>query len=121
MRTGDELPVVGPRDSISDLLRVITQAGAGGACVVDGDGSLLGFVSDGDLRRWFLRADDPKTGSAGDLMTPNPATVTAELLAVEGLEVMQNFPAKIGELPVVEGRRLVGLLVLKDLLRAGIV
>jgi arabinose-5-phosphate isomerase len=54
-------------------------------------------------------------------MTPNPATVTAELLAVEGLEVMQNFPAKIGELPVVEGRRLVGLLVLKDLLRAGIV
>jgi arabinose-5-phosphate isomerase len=121
MRTGDELPVVGPRDSISDLLRVITQAGAGGACVVDGDGSLLGFVSDGDLRRWFLRADDPKTGSAGDLMTPTPATVTAELLAVEGLEVMQNFPAKIGELPVVEGRRLVGLLVLKDLLRAGIV
>jgi arabinose-5-phosphate isomerase len=35
--------------------------------------------------------------------------------------VFQNFPAKIGELPVVAAGTLRGLLVLKDLLRAGIV
>jgi arabinose-5-phosphate isomerase len=121
MRTGDDLPVVAQATPVMEILRAITKAGAGGACVVDTAGSLVGYVSDGDLRRWFLKAEEPRLGQAADLMTPEPATVSPDLLAVEGLEVMQNFPAKIGELPVVEGKRLVGLLVLKDLVRAGIV
>ena len=59
--------------------------------------------------------------AASEIMNPSAATINADLLAVEALEAFQNYPIKIGEMPVVDHDRLVGLLVLKDLLRSGIV
>lgn len=121
MRSGDDLPLVRPETGLEELMRLITQKGAGGACVVDAQGGLIGFVSDGDLRRWFLNQPAPLSGSARDLMSTGGPVMEPELLAVEALETFQNFPRKIGELPVVEEGRVVGLLMLKDLLRSGIV
>jgi arabinose-5-phosphate isomerase len=54
-------------------------------------------------------------------MTLSPATIEPDLLAIDALEVFQNFPVKIGEMPVVSDGKVVGLLMLKDLLRSGIV
>jgi arabinose-5-phosphate isomerase len=67
-----------------------------------------------------LNHAEPLASPVEELMNPSPTTISPELLAVEALEVFQNFPAKIGELPVVDDGRVVGLLVLKDLLRSGI-
>ena len=55
------------------------------------------------------------------MMTRSPASVPAELLAAEALEVFQNLQKKVGEMPALLGGKLVGLLALKDLLRTGIV
>lgn len=121
MRTGADLALVSPETPVLEVMRSVTQAGAGAACVTDMDGRLLGVISDGDLRRHFLTSERPLEGLAGSLMTPGGRSVEADLLAVEALEVFQNLPVKIGELPVVENDRLVGLLALKDLLRSGIV
>jgi signal-transduction protein with cAMP-binding, CBS, and nucleotidyltransferase domain len=54
-------------------------------------------------------------------MSPSPSTIEQDMLAFEALEVFQNHPRKIGEMPVVYHERPIGLLVLKDLLRAGLV
>lgn len=121
MRQGVDLALVSPTTPLVELLQAITRAGAGAACVVDQGGRLLGFVSDGDLRRHFLSSDQPMEGAAGDLMAANPTTIAPHILAVEALEAFQNYPRKIGELPVVEDGRVVGMLMLKDLLRSGIV
>ena len=121
MRQGADLPVVALTDGLTEVMHTISRVGAGGACVVDGSGLLVGYLSDGDLRRWFERSPSPLEGTAGDAMSPGPATIEPDLLAVEALETFQNFPKKIGELPVVTEGRPVGLLMLKDLLRAGIV
>lgn len=121
MRTGDDLALVRPDDSVADLMQVITRAGAGGACVADESGNLLGFVSDGDLRRWIVGGKSVQEGRARDLMSTGGPTSEPGLLAIDALESFQNYPKKIGEMPVVEGGRVVGLLVLKDLLRSGIV
>ncbi len=120
MRQGDDLPIVNPATSFLEVVQVIGRVGAGGACVV-GDGGFEGYLSDGDLRRWLSRSNDPLSGVARDLMSREVATIGPELLAIEALEVFQNFPKQIGELPVLRSRALVGLLLLKDLLRAGIV
>ncbi|MCW5937816.1 MAG: KpsF/GutQ family sugar-phosphate isomerase [Fimbriimonadaceae bacterium] len=119
MRTGDDLPLATPATPVVDLMGMITRAGAGGACVVDG-GRLTGFVSDGDLRRHFLNSAEPLKGTAGEIMTKNPATIPADLLLVEAVEFFQNLPKKIGELPVLEGEGVVGLLMLKDIVRSGV-
>lgn len=121
MRTGSDLAVVAPDSPVLEVMRAVTQAGAGAACVADSEGNLVGVISDGDLRRHFLTSEKPLEGVAADLMTPGGRTLEAGLLAVEALEVFQNLPVKIGEMPVLDNGRLAGLLALKDLLRSGIV
>lgn len=54
-------------------------------------------------------------------MTRNPFHLGPDLLAIEALEFFQNLPKKVGEIPVVENEKVLGLIVLKDLLRSGIV
>ncbi|MCB8933607.1 MAG: KpsF/GutQ family sugar-phosphate isomerase [Fimbriimonadaceae bacterium] len=121
MRTESDLALASAGDPVLDVMRRITQAGAGAAIVVDAQGGLQGVISDGDLRRHFLNAAQPLEGRAEDLMTRDPKRIEAGLLAAEALEVFQNLPVKIGEMPVVEEGKVVGLLALKDLLRSGIV
>ncbi len=121
MRKPPDIALCSPETPVIDAMRAITRAGVGAACVVDADGALLGLFSDGDLRRHFLSSASPLEAKAGDLMTRSPAWVEADLLAVEAMEVFQNLPIKIGEMPAVSEGKVVGLVVLKDLLRSGIV
>jgi arabinose-5-phosphate isomerase len=53
-------------------------------------------------------------------MTKNPTTISKDRLAVEAFEILQQ--KKIDELPVVDAKgKLMGLLDIQDLLRAGLV
>ncbi|RYG36989.1 KpsF/GutQ family sugar-phosphate isomerase [bacterium] len=120
MRPLRDIAVVAPETPMIEVVRAMTEEAIGAACVVR-DGRLLGLVSEGDLRRWLL-ADGSRDAPASSLMNDHPASIEPTLMAVDALETFQNFPAKIGELPVVDGEgTLRGLLVLKDLLRSGIV
>ncbi|MCC7229221.1 MAG: KpsF/GutQ family sugar-phosphate isomerase [Fimbriimonadaceae bacterium] len=120
MRPASDIAVVAPGVTTTDVIRAMTASAVGAACIVSADGQLAGLISESDLRKHLLNHTDPLAAPVEDLMNSNPSTISPELLAVEALEVFQNFPVKIGELPVVDEERLVGLLVLKDLLRSGI-
>lgn len=121
MRPFAEIAVVQPSTEIIDVMRAITTAGVGCACIVDQDHRLLGFISDGDLRRHFLESPHLMQEHASTIMNSSPSTVEPDLLAIEALEQFQHLPKKGGELPVMENSHLIGLLQLKDLLRSGIV
>lgn len=121
MRKGQDLALVTPETPIVDVMHAITKAGAGAACVTGPNGELVGFISDGDIRRHFENSSNPREARASDIMSTTPARIEPSLLAFEALEVFQNYPRKIGEMPVVEDDKVVGLLMLKDLLRSGIV
>lgn len=121
MRVGNDLALVTPEIPVMQAMQQIGSAGAGAACVIDASGALLGFFSDGDLRRHILADPTVLQRPSKEIMTKGVTTVEPGLLAVEALEIFQNLPKKIGEMPVLDGERVVGLLVLKDLLRAGIV
>jgi arabinose-5-phosphate isomerase len=121
MRKGADLALVSATTKVVDVMHSITNAGAGGACVVDAEGGLMGFITDGDLRRHFESNASPRDSVAQELMSKNPATIEPGMLAFEALEAFQNYPRKIGEMPVVDDGKVVGLLMVKDLLRSGIV
>lgn len=121
MRSGADLALVHLDTPIVEVMKAIGAAGAGGACVVDADGVLLGFISDGDLRRHFVNTTSPLEAKAADIMSPKVTTISASLLAAEALEMFQNLPKKIGDVPVIDEGKVVGILMLKDLLRCGIV
>lgn len=122
MRSGEDCPSVPPYMLVIDVMRSITSAGAGAACVVTDENVLLGLITEGDLRRNFVQAERPLDSTAEEIMTREAFTVGQELLAVEALEVFQNLPKPVGELPVVDqDGHVLGLLMLKDLMRSGIV
>lgn len=119
MRTHERMALVTGNELVRDVLFAITQAGAGAAIVVDGDGMMTGIITDGDLRRNLLSDDKCLSKCAQEIMIREPKTITPEQLASAGLRILETY--KIGELPVIDERnRPVGVLMLKDLFRAGI-
>jgi arabinose-5-phosphate isomerase len=123
MRTGDQVAVVREDASVQEALFAITKAGAGLACVVNGDGQLVGVLSDGDTRRFLTKVGGEALYRAvSEAMTRGPRTTTEHRLAVEALDRFEHDAVKLGDLVVVDaGNRPVGILTLKDLVRAGIV
>ncbi len=115
MHTGEGIPQVLPQTSIPDVIYEISRKGLGHAAVVDEEGRLVGFVSDGDLRRFFEREGNRALElRAGDCMTGTPVTIGRTELAARALDLMET--RKITSLPVVgaEGR-LEGVLHIHDL------
>ncbi|WP_245653633.1 CBS domain-containing protein [Sphingomonas pituitosa] len=75
MRTGEELPMVGPDAPVADLLAVMSAGRMGAACVVGDCGRLLGLVVDGDLRRHFQSRRDVYDTPAAALMQAHPQVI----------------------------------------------
>ncbi|MGQ9541297.1 MAG: KpsF/GutQ family sugar-phosphate isomerase [Armatimonadota bacterium] len=122
MRTGDNVAVVHQARPLRDVLFAITRANAGAACIVNDEGILTGIITDGDIRRHLLRDVANLDRPAEELMTRTPHVVRGNPLAVEALHLFESLPVKIGEMPVLdEDGKPVGMLMLKDLLRTGIV
>ncbi len=121
MRKGDAIAIVGEDANLRDVLFAITRAGGGAACVVATDGRLAGIITDGDVRRILLSDDSSLYKKASEVMTKDPAVITPDKLATEGMHLMEGPPKQIGELPVLEDGKPVGMLMLKDLVKAGLV
>lgn len=122
MRTGDALACVPETAPLRDALFAITKAGAGAACVVDAQGTMVGLVTDGDIRRRLLQDEGALARPVCEAMTRHPTTLRGNPLAIEVLEQFHRAHAKIGDIPVLDDEgRPIGMIVLKDLLRAGIV
>jgi arabinose-5-phosphate isomerase len=85
---------------------------------------IQGLITDGDLRRALQQhgPEEWKRLTASDLMTQDPITVQADILAISALSHMERNRRKaIGVLPVVDAAgRMLGLLRLHDLVQAGL-
>lgn len=118
MHTGDALPVVAPEALVRDALLEISQKGLGMTAVVGEDGLMAGIFTDGDLRRILDKRIDIHNTQIGDVMTLNPTVAEPNMLAVEGLNLMQA--KSINGLMLCHEGKLVGALNMHDLLKAGV-
>lgn len=122
MRAGAELAVVGESETVHAALFAITKAGAGAACVVDDQGRLAGILTDGDVRRALLQNPDALHGPASAAMSRSPRVIRGDPLAFEVLPLFERGTQRLGEIPVADDQdRPAGMLMLKDLVRAGLV
>lgn len=117
MHKENHVPLVNAKQPLADALVEMSSKGLGMTGVIDDEQRLLGIYTDGDLRRSLAAAHDLSTAIV-ELMTPNPITVTTDLLAAELLAVMKNN--SISSVLVVDGEQVVGALNMQDLLRAGV-
>ena len=117
MHRGDELPLIPPETAMTDAIVEMTAKRLGCVGVVDGEGRLLGMITDGDLRRHM--GSELLGENAGTVMTEGPRTIGPEALASEAVRIMNEMA--ITNLFVLDGERAVGLLHIHDCLRAGVV
>lgn len=123
MRSGDENPTLSVTASWIEIVSAISSGGAGAVNITDGDGRLLGLITDGDLRRWVQKtsAADLETLTAAQIMTANPITVGPSSLAYDALKLMENRSSQISVLPVVDDQHIcIGLLRVHDIFRSGL-
>jgi arabinose-5-phosphate isomerase len=115
MHSGDDIPRVAPDTPMKDVLFEMTRKRLGLTTVTGEDGTLLGMISDGDLRRQMERHGYSLLDlRAGECMTRNPVLVGRRELAVTALDLMES--RKITSLLVTDpGGRVEGVLHLHDL------
>jgi arabinose-5-phosphate isomerase len=115
MHTGDAIPRVGPDTPMKDVLFEMTRKRLGLTTVTDGDGTLLGIISDGDLRRQMERHGYSLLDRrAAECMTRDPVLVGRRELATTALDLMEA--RRITSLLVADARgRVEGVLHLHDL------
>lgn len=115
MHKGDNVPTVEADTAMSDVLLSMTSKGFGITGVLE-NGTLLGVISDGDLRRHMGELMEK---TASQIATIDPVTVTPDLFAAQALALLNE--KKISALMVVdEAKRPVGIVHIHDLLRAGV-
>jgi len=85
MHVGDRLPLVAQDRPMRDVLVTMTEKSLGIAGVIDGEGRLVGTVTDGDLRR---NIDRLLSSTAGDVMTRNPKTIADGTYAEDAMEIL---------------------------------
>lgn len=120
MHQGDAVPVVTEGTPLRDALLEMTRKGLGMTAIVDSAGRLTGVYTDGDLRRSLDRDIDWRHTFVDAVMTRQPKTIQAHLLAVEAVALMED--KKINGVIVVDHQQHpVGALNMHDLLKAGVV
>jgi arabinose-5-phosphate isomerase len=113
MHSGAQCPVVKTDTQMRDVIYEMSSKKLGMTCVVDSHAQLVGIITDGDLRRHMERADNILALAAADVMTKNPISIPATMLAVEALNIMEQ--RKITALVVSDRTRVAGVLHLHDL------
>ena len=118
-----ESPNVQPSATWIDVVKALSKHALGAVNIVNGDGRLIGIVTDGDLRRTIERTEPALLGTltAEQMMTASPIDAAPDMLAFDALQLMENRPSQISVLPVVDEKgSCVGLLRLHDIVRSGL-
>jgi arabinose-5-phosphate isomerase len=122
VRVGDvmltrDLPTLGPDRPMRECVVLLAER-RGTVAVVDGEGALVGVVTAGDLTRLMEKTDQFLDVPVTEVMTRTPKTTTASELAGAAVRLMERHG--IMALPVLDGgRRVVGIVHLHDLMKAG--
>jgi CBS domain-containing protein len=100
--------------SAARIASMMTNHNFGSLPVIEEDETLIGIVSEYDLLQLMVQGRDPHKITAADIMTSQIVTVTEEL----SLESLANLfqDRYVTRVPVVRGRRLVGIVARRDLI-----
>ncbi|MBV8845328.1 MAG: KpsF/GutQ family sugar-phosphate isomerase [Bryobacterales bacterium] len=117
MHRGAEVAWAAPSEPLKRVVIEMSHHPLGAACVVAPDYTLLGLITDGDVRRALEQHDDIRALRAEDIMTRSPVTVSPQSLVHDALRRMEDRPSQISVLPVLDsaGHRCLGLVRLHDL------
>ena len=113
----DLKPMVTENDNIKDVIIEISNKMLGITPVLSKN-SIVGVITDGDLRRTLLNNQEISNLVAGDIMSINPQIIDFEIKAVDALKIMKNN--KISQLIVTKDNKYYGVLHIQNIIKEGI-
>ncbi|WP_433833613.1 KpsF/GutQ family sugar-phosphate isomerase [Flavobacterium anhuiense] len=111
-------PTVAPDTSVKKVIFEISEKRLGVTAVIE-DNKIIGIITDGDIRRMLNDVDTIADLTARDIMSKNPKMVSSETMAVDALNILEDF--SITQLIVADEGEYKGVLHLHDILKEGIV
>jgi len=119
MRKGGDLPLIKEDKKVSEALMVMTSSRLGATCVVDKKGKMVGFFTDGDLRRYLQTDRKILEKGMREVMTRNPRTIGKDVLAIEAARMIRDM--NFDNIPVIDKNgKPIGIVDERDLLAEGI-
>lgn len=120
MKGGEQNPIVQQNEKFDTVVSAITDGKVNAVSVIDSAGNFLGLITAYDLRKALQSNDNFKTLSARNIMYKNPVTIAKGAYAVEAYELMKNNPKPLDLLPVLHGKKVVGIITMQAMIRAGL-
>ena len=106
---------IAPNSMVIDAIQLMADKNVGALPVVD-NGELVGIISERDYTRQVsLKGKSSKDTPVREIMTPEPVTVNVTDSVSECMRMMTD--SRIRHLPVMEGKKMVGLVSIGDLVR----
>jgi arabinose-5-phosphate isomerase len=119
MRKGEENPLILEDKKVKEALLIMTTTRLGAVNVINKKGRLVGFFTDGDLRRHLQSDKDLLEKKIALVMTKKPTTITKDKLATEAVRLLAE--KGFDNIPVVdENNYPIGVIDERDLLKEGI-
>lgn len=121
MRTGDELPILFNDASFKEIAIEVSKKSLGCLIIADNSMGLLGFITDGDIRRALQTDKEIGSMKASDIMTNHPVTVQEDSFIEVAIALMESRESQINSLVVLNNEnKVTGILRLHDIIRSGI-
>lgn len=105
--------LISPESTLRDALEIINKEALRVALVVDDKQQLIGVVTDGDIRRGLLK-NLPLIEGVTSVMNSSPITAVEGTSNEQLIEIMEE--KGILSIPILDGRKVVGLASLQDIL-----
>ncbi len=118
MLTSESVPYINEEATMEDAVEEINRLGFGVAFVINAKESLVGIITDGDLRRLLAKKKSVFEIAVQDVMTKDPRKVSPYSPVYDALNMMEQY--QITVLPVIDSEgKIMGILHLHDILGKG--
>lgn len=114
----NEAPQVTSSTSVKDVIIEISEKRLGTTAVVEND-TIIGIITDGDIRRMLKNNQNIEELTAKDIMSKHPKTIDTNAMAIDALDTMETH--HITQILVVDNQKYAGVVHLHDLLKEGII
>ena len=118
LATQNQKPQVKKTDTVRNVLIEISSKRIGAAAVIENN-TIIGIITDGDIRRMMEKYENINELKASDIMSRQPKTIDADELAVNAINIMQQ--KNISQIIVTKQNHFFGFIHLHDLLKEGII
>ena len=115
----NQLPQVKTDDTVTKVIVEISEKRLGVTAVTDNNNTILGIITDGDIRRMLSKTTEINSLTAADIMSKNPKSIHVDAMAVDALEMLENN--SITQILVTNtDNKYVGVVHLHDIIKEGI-